>query len=364
MAYKLKVQNGALDEIGENIVLRGVVDPTTFSDIKVGEYQREEGSLSDLDNLIAAIKSGQQLPDIEIGIRGGNYTERDNVFYIDHESFVVDGLQRLTAAKRVRMEDPTISIRLGALLHFGSNEAWERERFKVLNLFRRKVSPNVLLRNEKDSPAIQALVTMSSSDKDFALREKICWNQKMSRGEMVTALTVLKTIGVLHSHHSSGMFTNFGLVASAADKAMDLLGPNVWRANVRTFFDTIDQAFGVRAIAYRDLSPQIKGGFLRALAKVFADHQNFWDGNRLTVEKLDREKLRQFPIRDPGIISLVNGNGQVNALLYNQIVQHLDRGRRKNRMVKWNGQRADGMLGFEAFEEGFCDTSPSEPVED
>ncbi|MEN9551828.1 MAG: hypothetical protein RI935_205 [Candidatus Parcubacteria bacterium] len=227
MSYKLKVQNAALDEIKGSIVLRGVIDPATFSDIKIGDYQREEGSLKDLDSLIKALKAGDQLPDIEIGIRGNDYSERDGVFYIPCDSYVVDGLQRLTAAKPVWMEDPKIPIRLGALLHFGSNEAWERERFKLLDTLRRKVSPNVLLRNEKDSPAVSALIAMSNNDKDFALKAKVCWGQKMARTEMVTALTVLKTVSVLHSHLIPGMASHLSVVVAASDKALEFLGPNV-----------------------------------------------------------------------------------------------------------------------------------------
>ncbi len=358
MAYKLKVFNGALDEFDRNIVLRGVIDPATFSDIRVGEYQREEGTLSELGNLIAAIKTGQQLPDIEVGVRGQNYSDRNGAFYIEHDCYVVDGLQRLTAAKRVRLEDPTANIRLGALFHFGSNEAWERERFKVLNMQRRKVSPNILLRNEKDdSLSMQALINMTTSDKEFVLRDRVAWGQKMGRGELITALTLVKTLGMLHTHFGPGLSVKVEELVKSTDKTMEVLGPNVWRANVRTFFTTIEATFGLTAIAFRDLSPQIKGGFLRALAKTFADHQNFWSDNRLKIERSDLDKLRQFPVRDPGIISLVNGAGQVNAMLYARIVQHMNSGRKKNRLLKWNGQQADGML---ELQQGFADSETLE----
>jgi hypothetical protein len=360
MAYKLKILAGALDDVNGNIVLRGIIDPVTYSDIKIGEYQREEGTLSELSKLIAAIKAGSQLPDIEIGVRGMNYSERSGVFYVEHDCYVVDGQQRLTAARRVRLEDPTANIRLGALLHFGSNAAWECERFKILNLFRRKVSPNILLRNEKDhSSSVQAMVNMTASDKEFVLRDRVAWGQKMGRGELVTALTLFKTLGMLHSHFGPGLSVKVEEIVKSTDKTMDLIGPNIWRANARTFFATIEGTFGLTAIAFRDLSPQIKGGFLRALAKTFADHQNFWEDNRLKIDRIDLDKLRQFPLRDPGILSLVNGNSQVNAILYNRVVQHLNSGRKKNRMLKWNGQQADGMLDIpQDFQDSDSEESP------
>jgi hypothetical protein len=104
----------------------------------------------------------------------------------------------------------------------------------------------------------------------------------------------------------------------------------------------------LRSIAYRDLSPQIKSGFLRALAKVFADHQNFWEDKRLTISKMDREKLRLFPLRDPGVLPLIGSSSSINPALYSLLVDHLNRGRRVTRMIKWNGQKADGVLPLDA----------------
>src|SRR3989344_8325881 len=96
MGYKLKVVNGALDELNGNIVLRGVIDPGCFPSIEVGSYQREEARASHIAKLVKALNSGARFPDVEIGVRGGDYRERDGAFYIEHDCFVVDGFQRLT----------------------------------------------------------------------------------------------------------------------------------------------------------------------------------------------------------------------------------------------------------------------------
>lgn len=360
MAFKLKIVNAALDEVGGHIVLRGVIDAACFSDVKVGEYQREEGTTKELSKLCGAIRSGEQLPDIEIGIRGNDYNERDGAFYINHDCYVVDGLQRLSAAKRVRLETPEFDVRLGALLHFGSNEAWERERFKALNLFRRKVSPNVLLRNEVDSPTISTLLSMSEKDREFSLRERICWSQKMSRNHILTALMVVKTVGRLHNHWGPGRSTKYDYLLKSIDKTIETVGVNVWRANVRTFYDVLDQSFGIKAIAYRELSPHIRGPFMFALAEMLTEHQNFWEGYRLSVAKFEIEKLKQFPIRDPGIAALLGSSGEKTlGLLYNRLVNHMNSGRRTRQMTKWNGQRADGLLSLES-EQAFADSENDE----
>ncbi len=345
MAYKVKVVNGALDELNGSIVLRGVIDPVCFADIKVGKYQREEARASHIAKLVKALGSGARFPDIEIGIRGSGYRERDNAFYIEHDCFVVDGFQRLTAAKRFMAEDTKNQVHIGALLHFGTTEEWERDRFKTLNMDRARVSPNVILRNEVNSQVVKALTSMSENDKEFVLRNKISWSQRMNRGELLGALQVMKVIGVLHSHSGPGMSSRVEELVASMDKTLNLVGVNVWRANVRTFFSVLDQAFGVRSIAYRDLSTHIKGSFLLTLARVFADHQTFWDDQRLEVARHDIDKLRTFPIRDPGIESLVaNGGAKANPLLYARLMQHMNSGRRSRKILKWDGQPANDIL--------------------
>lgn len=345
MAYKLKVVNGALDELNGSIVLRGVIDPSCFGDVKVGAYQREEARASHIAKLVKALNSGARFPDIEIGIRGNNYRERDGAFYVEHECFVVDGFQRLTAAKRFMAEDLKNQVHIGALLHFGTTEDWERERFKTLNMDRARVSPNVILRNEVDSSVVKALRSMSENDKEFVLRSRISWGQRMSRGELLGALLVMKTIGVLHTHSGPGIASRVEDLVASMDKTLNIVGANVWRANVRTFFSVLDQAFGVRTIAYRDLSAHIRGGFMFTLARVFADHQTFWDGQRLEVARHDVEKLRAFPIRDPGICAVIaNSNSKANPLLYARLMQHMNSGRRSRKILKWDGQPASEIL--------------------
>lgn len=343
MAYKLKVVNGALDELNGNIVLRGVIDPGCFSDIKVGAYQREEARNGHIMKLAKALKSGARFPDIEIGIRGHNFREREGAFYIDHDCYVVDGLQRLTAAKRLLAEDNgnRERIHIGALMHFGTTEDWERDRFKTLNMDRARVSPNIILRNEVHSQVVRTLVNMTENDKEFVLRRRICWKQRMARSDVLGALMAMKVCGVLHLHFGPGLSSRVEDLVKSMDKTFDVIGVNNWRANVRMFFWVLDQAFGVQTIVYRDLSAHIKGGFLFALARIFADHQTFWEGQRLVVARHDVEKLKAFPIRDPGILSLIaNSNSKMNPMLYGRLIQHMNSCRRTRKIIKWNGQPA------------------------
>lgn len=357
MSYQLKMCHGALDDLNGSVVLRGVVDPGSFGNIKVGEYQRGEARSAHITKLVKALHAGARFPDIEIGSRGGSFRERDGCFYLDNDCYVVDGLQRLTAAKRFLAEKPNTPLHIGALVHFNTEEKWERERFKTLNLDRSKVSPNVLLRNEVDSPSIQALRAMTASDNAFMLRGRVCWTQRMARDDLLSAMSVVKVIGVLHNHFGPGLSTRLDELVGSVDKTYEIIGQNIWRANVRSFFDVVDQAFGLRVVTYRDLSPQLKIGFLSTLARVFADHSSFWEGKRLKVEKYEIEKLHLFPLRDPGILALTSSGSKANPMLYARMIQHLNSNRRTRRLVKWNGQVADGMLdvGLEGPDDGNSD---------
>ena len=352
MAYQVKVQNGALDMHNKSVILRGVIDPSSFDRIQVASYQRERRTLPKLKGMIAAIKAGEQMPDIEIGVRGENYNERDGCFYLHDDCYTVDGLQRLTACQRVIAENPSVNVRLGAMFHFNTTEKWEKDRFRAVNAGdggRIAVSPNILLRNSADEcKTVDALMKMSASDKEFVLRGKVSWGQNKGRGELLTALSVLKVSGHLHSHFGPGRSTKYTELMKACDKTLLIVGPNIWRANTREFYAVIDRTFGISKIAYADLINHIKFGFLRVLAQVFADHANFWEGTKLTVSRRDEDKLRQFAIGDPAVSGLISAGGGVNPVLYQILVAHLNSGRRTNRLVKWNGQPADGAMSMNA----------------
>jgi hypothetical protein len=353
---KVRVVNAAIAEFAGSLVLRGVIDQNSLGEILADDYQREEGSISDLASLVESFKRGDQIPDIEIGVRGGNYSVRDDVHFIPDDCYVIDGLQRLTAAKRALAQNPSLQISLGAKFHFNTNWVWEKTRFKTLNQARRRVSPNILLRNDADvSESVGALYNMSQNDMGFVLKGCISWGQKMARNERLTALSTLKLVGVLHCHFGPGLAVAIDQLMAANDKTMKVVGPNKWRENVRTFFDVVDQAFGIRHIAFRDMAPWLKFGFLRALAMMFAEHKSFWDDqHRLVMPRGFIEKLKKFPVSAPEIKGMVNGSS-TNPLLYRELVNWIDSGKRNGHMVKWNGMKADGILSIQAevsLEEG------------
>src|SRR3989344_3325912 len=144
----IKVRHAALDEFDGQIVLRGRIDPVSLGDLKVGPYQRELLPKSKIGDLKTAFKDPSgSVPDLDLGMRGGNFsidkkapTEHGEVLILHDPVFIIDGLQRTTAAKELLLEG--CEARIGAMIHFGTTEEWEQKRFYTLNVARTRLSPN------------------------------------------------------------------------------------------------------------------------------------------------------------------------------------------------------------------------------
>lgn len=335
----VKVIHGALDEFGndKSIVLRGVLDPGSLGRLKVAAYQREIMPYARIAELMQAFRTGR-VPDIELGVRGGDFHERESAFYLADDAYIIDGQQRVNAALQLLREDPKAQPRLGALVHFNTTEAWERERFRILNTERTRVSPNVLLRNmQPDHPVVDALRRLAQ-DKGFILYNRVSWDQRVARHELITALTFFRVVGALHAHLGPGLTNKLEELVRGTQTIMDKVGINTFRDNVRTFFETVDACWGVRAIAFREGAAYMRTTFLVSLAKVFSNHQVFWKktgdtDTRLFVEKDLQRKLASFPVGDPSVRSLAGSGGQAGVMLVQMMVEHLNTGKRNRRLV-------------------------------
>ncbi|KKW32934.1 MAG: hypothetical protein UY77_C0009G0002 [Candidatus Uhrbacteria bacterium GW2011_GWA2_53_10] len=341
----VKVLHGALDEIGKGderkVVLRGVIDHDSLGLLQVDDYQREVLTGSSYDGLVKAFQAGQSVQDIVLGMRGQNFNEREGVFYLKDEVFIVDGLQRVSAAKSVvsgPAEGNAPKPRIGATIHFDTSHKWERGQFLILNADRVKVSANVLARNlREDHAAVSILYNLSTGmgERSFALHNRVCWTQRMTRQDLITATTFLKVIGWLHSHLGPGRSNRIPELAAALDTTVERVGKNTYRDNVRTFFDIVDACWGVRQVAYASTAVQLRLSFLLSLARMFStNHTLFFRDKRLVVDADTKRKLARFPIRDPNVINLAGSGGMNGIMLYMLIVKHVNRGRRTHRLIE------------------------------
>jgi len=211
-----------------------------------------------------------------------------------------------------------------------------------------RVSVNILIRNKRtESDALLLLYSLSHTDKTFVMQNRVAWGQNMVRGELITALQILKTMGRLHGHKIAGSNNKLDLLVAAVDRGVDLFGIQIMRENVKAFFDLIDECWGIRRIHFREGATYIKGNFLFVLARLLSDHHDFWkqpDERRLFIEAPLRRKLAQFPINDPQVVQLSGSSGKAQEVLYMLMLNHLNRGKTTKRLSSRN---AGGMPTFE-----------------
>lgn len=333
MTDSVKVINAALDETEEgDIILRGVLDPSTLHNLHADDYQREILPQSKVMELVRAFDSGS-VPDIELGMRGQRVIERGDAFFLQDSVYIVDGLQRVTAAiYKVRRGDEK-HPRLGATVHFGTTKEWERDRFRILNAERTKLSSNILLRNmREDLEVVQVLYSLTTKDKSFVLYDRVSWNQRMRRQDLITALTFASSIGALHSHAGPGRSSRFDALAKGLQVILKNVGPNVFRDNVRTFYELIDQCWGVKRVAFKEGAIYMRTSFLETFATLLSRHPAFWRDEKLFVEASLARKIASFPITDPQVINLAGSGGKARDMLYILLRDHINSGKRSKRL--------------------------------
>jgi hypothetical protein len=340
MTQHIKLINAALDKFRapgqqETLVLRGVIAPECLRHIQADDYQREVLSQAKINKLKEALVTSS-VPDIELGMRGANYSRGADhgVFYLRDAVFVIDGLQRKTAGVQLMEADGTVKPRIGALVHLNTNKDWERNRFRILNQERSRLSANVLLRNLRpDSVGVDMLYRLCTEDKAFALHDRVQWAQNMTRGQLIPALLLCRSVTILHSRFCVGGrdYDPNGL-SVALDKMVGIVGKNTMRDNIRQFYELVDECFGIRRVAFRDSAVQLRSTFLTVLADLFTRFNVFWKEHRLVVERDLRRKIGQFPLHDPEVSRLAGAGGQARVILYTMLLDHVNSGKRTKRL--------------------------------
>jgi len=319
----------------DRLVIRGIIDPGTYDAIQADSYQREIIFGAKVRALMHALETSV-LPDVELGMRGDRYQARDNstVYVIQSEIYVIDGQQRLNAAKTLITKKPGAQPRIGALIHVDSTVDFERERFRILNQERSKLSPNVLLRNAcNDHPGLDLIFALSTTGENFILRGKVCWSQRQGKDQLVSAMRVCNATDRLHSRFTNSTSADDSReLSKSLDKKREVVGTNIMRDNIRVFFEVIDECWNLRDVKYAERQPQLKGTFLEVLGKFFSEHNVFWQDKRLVVNAKARHKLAKFAIHDPDIARLCGAGGSAKQILYGVLLDHFNSGRRTGRL--------------------------------
>lgn len=334
----VRMLNAALDEDEHrNIVLRGVIAPESLSMLKAGPYQREILPVTTIKDLAEAFNGGCALPDVYLGMRGGNYTEHDGSTWLEDAVYIIDGLQRVTAAQEVHRTGKV--PRLGAKVHFNTTESWERSKFRALNTFGTKLSPSILIRNmEKEYPIVEMLLSLNH-DSNFVLAERVCWNQRMIRKDLITGLTLLKVAGMLHSRFGKGSRSaRYVEVVPALQRIYERIGRNAVRDNLREFWGVMDECWQVRNVTFKEGAVFLRTSFLFCLTSIISEYDNFWRDSKLFIERDLRKKIALFPINDPEVVRLAatGQHGAAGDLLYQLMLRHINSGKRTKRLTNSN----------------------------
>jgi hypothetical protein len=334
----VKLTNAGLDDRGGEIVAHGWLDLDSMNLLRIDDYQREvlASVTKKKKSLAGAIEDGVRLPDIMLGMRGQRmkFPKGTSVCELLDNTYIVDGLQRIFALKAYaeKYPDQAHKLRIGAEVRFGTTRESEKDLFEILNTRRTPVSPNVIMRNLRDKhPGILTMYGLTHTDENFALYKRVSWNQRMNRGELITAMTFAKAV---RSLFVSGRGENVSTICQFADKAAKESTLAVFRSDIVEFFEVIDQCWGIRSIEYAKPATHLKGNFLTMLGAVFKDHANFWNGKKLVVSADLKRKMRTFPIADPEITRLCSSGTMAVPFLGKLFVDHINKGKREHRLVK------------------------------
>jgi hypothetical protein len=341
MTTDVHLLNSGLSEDGDEIIAIGFLDIKGMSELLVADYQREvlhkltSGRRSSLDR---AIYNGKRLPSIVVGMRGSNFTSGKHDTMILHDKcYIVDGLQRVSALKEYAELNPdkAAGLRIGVEVRFGTTKESEAELFHVLNTARTSMSPNIILRNLRHkNRAILTLYGLSMSDTSSPIYKRVQWQQRMSRGELITATGLCNVARILHGYGSRSGAGGLAGATATMETAADSIGLDAFRKNVETFYGLLDTVYGMGKIQFTQRATVTKLNFMAVLARMFAEHANFWDGDKLVVDSDMRRKLGTFPMDDFEVMRLASSGGMSQPTLYNLLRDHINKGRRSdNKLV-------------------------------
>jgi hypothetical protein len=334
----VELTNAALYEDDGEIVLRGVLTPESLPLLKVADYQREILPGARAKNLEEVLSSGSSLPDITLGMRGGQFTERKGgAFSLEDRVFIIDGLQRTNAAIKVagRNKDQR-PPRLGAVVYFNTTESSERVLFRQLNTLRTKLSANVLLYNERHlNPQVKLLYDLCQ-DSSFTLYQRVSWKQLMGRSHLINATGLVRNAAALHGHFGGGDMATYDIIKIANNLTRLKIPRTAIRDNVKTFWQVVDTNWKVRDITFKEYAPHIRQTFLLALTALFNRHEDFWEDSVLKVPLSQRNKLATFPLQDPGVSRLCSAGGSAANILLPMLVDHMNSGKKLYRLREFN----------------------------
>jgi hypothetical protein len=327
---------------GGHTIIRGLFDSCCLDELLTDTYQREVMTGRPQLELIKAFEEGVVFPDLDLGCRSSTFVEEGSDVLIDGDVYIVDGLQRVAAARAARDSDNVKAPHVGVMVHMGSTHAAELQRFAALNVNRRRVSANVLLKNSAElHPCVGRLSQLSRTMPEFRLYQRVTWSQKPGETHVVTANTLFRVALRVHAHLMPGLRVTNSSESSlvAGDRLiLEHVGSEGYKANVLYYFDLIEECWGISDVKFVNKANWLKAGFLVTLAAVISDHADFWrdNGHEMFLNKDQRRKLGSFKMSDPTLAQMCS-TSSVSDVLYAMLVNHFNSGKRSGHLRPRNG---------------------------
>lgn len=332
------------NEVGD-IIIRGRMLIGSAVLLKVDTYQRQAGfSPAKTKKLIKAIEANkiQNFPDVILGMRGHafdtvkNNNDGDEAIALRDPTYIIDGQQRIFAWIKASEMHPEQVYALGCKVHINTNKKSEAIMFRELNTGHAAMAPSVILRNERENSRVAAMLYGVSYQPSFALCKRVAWDQTMVQGadcEYIRGAILLHLLRSIHAHELQGDGATRGggnilTKLESTNNQIDNIGLMQARTNLVTFFDVIDEAWGIRNLTGSRPPTHLHWGWLNTLARVFSDHLEFWkdDDARLHVSNTHISNLRtKLDPSDPDLANLARGTVTNRDQLYFLMVKRISR---------------------------------------
>jgi hypothetical protein len=316
-------------------LLLGVLDPEGLDGILDDEYQRERLPVTSVDDWKKAMQAGE-VPPLMFGMRGDRWGRQGDKWVLHDPTYVIDGLQRLTAARQLAVTEG-IPPFLFVVVRLGTGKRYERELFLRLNSTQRRVGPNVLLRNVRErEAAVAVLYSYSETFEASPLYKRVTWAQNGRKSDLMTAVMLLRVAGAVHAHFGPTQATQVAPLLGGLDRVLERVGAETFGENLMTLFEVMDGAWGLRKLKNKRNALHMRLGWMLSVSRIFAEHSTFWRNDRLVVPKWARDKLYSFKVTEPLMIQSIGTVGRASDSLITSLVGHLNKQRPpESQLLRW-----------------------------
>jgi hypothetical protein len=119
---------------------------------------------------------------------------------------------------------------------------------------------------------------------------------------------------------------------ATCDRHIDAIGLQQARDNMITFFDAIDEIWGIRETLVKYGAIYLSDQWLMIIARLFSDHREFWRDRALFIGKDWIRDMKRINPGDLELIGLARGTTKQHLTLYLHFLDTINSGK-SNRLV-------------------------------